>query len=180
MPKQLRPITKQHGFTLIELLVVLIVISIIATFAVLATGDFGQEKRRKAATEKLVMLISLAQQKAILEPAILGVGLSERSYTFYRYKIIPERNTGHWQAIKKDRLLRQERLPKGVTIQVKQTQQRIFPEENKQAKIPQIILLPSGDITPFTVIVSSKDKKKKYRIVGKDNGEIVFSNEENQ
>lgn len=143
----------------------MMIIGITTTFALLAFGDFGQTRRYKAASEELAMLIPLATDQAILEPAILGLKIDERGYGFYRFDL----NKESWLALDKDQLFRYRKLPKGMLMHLRL--QGTSPIPLSKAAVP-IIISPTGNITPFVVDVSQSSGKVLFRIVVKFNGTV--------
>jgi general secretion pathway protein H len=72
------------GFTLLELLIVLVLIGIIASFTLLATGDFGHAKSLEAVAWEFKEKIELAKTYAMQLPSYLELNINEKGYEFYR------------------------------------------------------------------------------------------------
>ena len=80
------------GFTLIEIMVVMVLIGIIASFAVLSVGG-GPRDRLAEEARRLAALVELHQQVAILSGEIRGIQFGRTGYAI----LIPDDN-GQWRA----------------------------------------------------------------------------------
>lgn len=150
---------KIEGFTLIELLIVLVIISVIASFAALSI-HFNENKRLESISNQLVNLFMLAEQEAILRSTPLGFGLTKTEFQFYEY----QNTLKPWKIITTTTLGKHP-IPKDISIQLKQN-------EDKEVKIPQIIISAGGETTAFTILIGKKDKRAAYAIVGEGNGSV--------
>jgi len=94
-----------RGFTLLELMVVLVLISIIFTFAVLSLGGDDLAEAMEQETRRLMTLISMATDEAVLRGEGLAIQFTDNSYEFMVFQ--PE----GWQAPEDDHLLKSYTLP---------------------------------------------------------------------
>lgn len=163
---------KSRGFTLIELLIVILIISIAATFAVLATGDFGRSRAIKADAEQFVMLVKLAKERAILQPEVIGIAVNEQGYQFYRYHLNPNTATAKWLAIKDNSVFRQRKFTKNTRIQLQLKSQTSSQSFNTFGVNPQIIITVTGQITPFNLIMGDSSQANLYKILVTPSGTI--------
>lgn len=160
----------QTGFTLIEILVVLVIISIITAAAVLAFGDFGRGRREKIVADLLQKTIPVAQQRAILQPAILGLSFTNQGYQFRQYWVDPNTQKATWKALSDDDLSRQNAF-RDINYQLKLMKKTPdFIEKNKTLKI---IFLPNGSVTPFKLILSGEGKIS-YELQVQNNGTVTL------
>lgn len=150
-----------QGFTLIELLVVILIISIVAAFAVVATGDFGRSRRVEVAANGFTQNIRLASEQAILEANVLGVSVTAQGYEFYRYQVSVKTSQSKWQVITNDTILHYHKWPQGI-------------HANLLADNNIIVLEPTGDISPFSVLLI-RDHSALFRICANTNGLITTS-----
>jgi len=167
--------TRIRGFTLIEILVVLVIISIITAVAVLSLGSLGGNSAVKHAAEQLADLTDLAAQQAIMRGQQYGLRIAPHGYAFLLFD-------GHtWTPVQDDELLRARRIDSSVTLSLQlegtpislpadTTQQAESDSGNadsqKQALKPQIMLLSSGEITPFKITVSGGGQHPPYLVTG--------------
>jgi type II secretion system protein H len=137
---------RRAGFTLIEVLVVLIIVAIITAVAVIAFGHFGRGLRERIVVEQFERVITVAQQQAILTPAVLGLGISAKGYRFYRYT----RNAAGkptWQSMN-DVLSKPIAFHHLFSLHVKIIGAYDNAKQTRESQ-PAILFLPSGFVTPF-------------------------------
>lgn len=153
-------IKKSRGFTLLEILVVIMIVSIISTFALLAFGDFGKGRQVIVAAEQFAEYIELIQQQAILEMATFGIRCNQQTYQAVRLD-----QQGHWNTIEKTHhVFKPQHFPAATQI----TWQGILTSANT----PQIIIYPSGDTQPFSVVFGYHIPLAK--VSASYNGNILF------
>jgi len=158
------------GFTLIEILVVLVIISIITAVAVLSLGSLGGNSATKQAAEQLSDLTNLVSQQAVMRGQQYGLLIAPHSYTFLLY------DGQNWSPVQDDDLLRARQLESSVTLALQlEGTPIVLPTDDqqtadsdldtgKQKLKPQIMLLSSGEITPFKITISGDDQNLPYVI----------------
>jgi len=172
---------RAHGFTLIELLVVLVIISIIVTVAVISLGALGKEPPAKLAASQLADLAGLAEEQAVMQGQEYGLLIEPHAYTFYIY------DGRSWTAAKDDNLFRRHELGDQVTLTLNldgapvtlapppATVVGAAPAAGTATAAaggeltpkPQLLLLSSGELQPFEIIVSGADKDSgSYTVKG--------------
>lgn len=156
----------RHGFTLIEILIVLLIISIVMGMAVMSIHT-NQNKRAEMLADQLVNVIRLAEQEAMLRPATLGLGLTENTYTFYRYQPDPDPKQPHWIAISAGPLSRHV-FSSSLAITVNINGQTVALDNE-----PHIMISPNGDITPFILRIGKINSPPHYQVTGQENGDIT-------
>jgi len=70
------------GFTLIELLIVMVLIGVIMGMAMLSMGTADPRDQQKTEAERLVKLLDLASQEAIVRGEVIGLELFGQGYRF--------------------------------------------------------------------------------------------------
>ncbi len=152
------------GFTLIEILVVIVIIGITLGFALIAFGDFGQNKKIIYAGEQLENTLRLAQQQAILENSTLGLKINNTSYQILKFQ-----NGSQWQIGSSTNLLfKIHYFPKEMIISLKTT-------TPKNTQDPGIIINSSGETNSFSLNFGTHKDPSIAVLTGKDNGELNFS-----
>ncbi|MCU7942677.1 MAG: type II secretion system minor pseudopilin GspH [Candidatus Thiodiazotropha sp. (ex Cardiolucina cf. quadrata)] len=151
----------QRGFTLIEVMVVVVIIGILINFVTLSLGRSSPQDQLKTEAQRLSNLIGLASEEALLRSLLIGVDISEEEYGFLRLE------EGAWQPME-DNLFRSRQLPEGMEFSIASSQQS---GEDDEENIPEIILLNSGEMTPFELKLSSDRLESYYRLTGSEMGE---------
>lgn len=155
------------GFTLIEVLVVLIIVAIITAVAVMAFGQFDRGRREKMIANQFVRVIAVAQQQAILTPAVLGLGITVKGYQFYQFVLSTQSKKGEWKSLGDDALSNSHAFQRVFQADIKSISASDN-SESKHASDPSILFLPSGFVTPF--VLELNGAKNHFVIVVKNNG----------
>ncbi|MGH8278428.1 MAG: type II secretion system minor pseudopilin GspH [Gammaproteobacteria bacterium] len=164
-----------RGFTLVEILVVLVIISIVTAIGVLSLGALGQSPQAGNAAQKLAAIANLVSQQAVMRGEQYGLRVSPHSYEFLSY------DGSKWSPVTNDDLLRARQLDAGVTLALElqgaairlpvattSSSSALTADDNSgQTQLrPQILLLSSGEITPFKITVSGTRGKQSYVVSG--------------
>jgi type II secretion system protein H len=168
-----KPYKKIKGFTLIELLIVIVIISIVASFALLSIRT-NESKRLETLTGQLVRMLTLAEQEALLRPATIGFALRENQLRFYEYRATQDAEKSPWILLN-DSILNTLHIPSDVQITMKT-------EEEKTPQTSPEIIITSNGITPFILLIGKKNAAPLYKIVATENGNLKSGvvDEENQ
>ena len=174
--------TTASGFTLLELLVVIVIIGIITSMAVVSVRVLGGDHQLDEEARRLRAVLSQAREDAMLEGRDVGVRLDEAGYDFVRFD--GRRNT--WDLVVDDPLLRERRLPDGLRVGLRledrelQLKLRAIPTVEQQP-LPQLMLLASGDLVPFEILLRRDGSEQERVIQGLVDGTIrVRSSEEDE
>ena len=139
------------GFSLIELLVVVVIIGIFAGAAVLSIGAIGNDRELEREAFRLRTLLELLREESVMQTRDYGLLFTEAGYRFYIYD--PERLL--WIDPSDDRFLveRQlEQLSVALTLEDRLiTLDKEFDREGLEEPQPQVVLLSSGEMTPFEI-----------------------------
>lgn len=158
-----------NGFTLLELLVVIVMIGIILSFATLSIHQGGYATQLAETSQRLVAVMTLASQEAIIQGQEIGIYFEKTGYRFYRLEM------GDWQLQKSD-VMRPYTFQGCIQAQL-QVEGENIPllalAHKTEEKMPQILLASSGEITPFIITLGCDTKTQQYRITGTANGTIT-------
>jgi general secretion pathway protein H len=149
-----------RGFTLIEIAVVMLVIVIVlGIVSVNLEPDRDSIVRDEA--NRLALLLQTAQQESILQGKVIGVVIERQGYFFM---VLDDK--GEFKPLSQDDVLYPRPLPSDIAI----TSVEIdgAPEETDK---PRLILLPTGELTVFTVILSRG--ATRWLVKGELTGEIT-------
>ena len=150
-----------RGFTLVELLVVVVLLAILATFAVLAVR--GRDVRALADEEaqRLVALLGLAKEESLFRYRSRGVWFYRDGYDFRDFV------DGGWQTTD-DPLFRERAMPEGVefrlylegrpvVLEVEDAADAVGRDADEAADefVPQLVFFPDGMAIPFELVVEA-------------------------
>jgi general secretion pathway protein H len=145
--KRARP----DGFSLLELLVVVTIIAIFAGAAVLSLGSLGSDRDAQREVARLQGLVSLLREEAVMQSRDYGIYFSEIGYRFYIYDY---QRLG-WLQPTDDQFLAEHLLVESLQLalvledrDVRLTQD-FEPTDRDEPLTPQVVLLASGEVTPF-------------------------------
>jgi general secretion pathway protein H len=150
------------GFTLIEVMVVVVIIGILINYVAISIGRNTPADQLKEESQRLNSLIQLASEEALLRSVLIGVDITEESYSFLSL------NEGEWEVMS-DNLFRERKLPEAVEISIATA----LPEgDDDEKRAPEIILMSSGEMTLFDLKISSEHLESYYRLTGNELGEL--------
>ena len=179
----------QSGFTLIEVMLVVLIIGLVAGFAMYTVDSSGPQNKLKRSAQKFVALTELALDKAVLSGRDFGIAFDQEQYHFV--ELVEQR----WQPLQ-DKIFQEQSLEEiDISLEVEGFEWRpdletfgsneLFGEreidrdqdEIEKPHIPQLLILSSGELTPFTLgwqIASSlsvglTERQQQYRVETKGN-----------
>ncbi len=180
---------RDRGFTLIELLVSIVIISIILSIAVMSLSLVGDDREVRQEAQRLMSLLEVAQDDAVLQGREFGVEFLLGSYRFVEYEPL----SGQWFEILGADLLRTRQLPEEMEFGLILEDKRITLEETPieladadQAEVtaqarnyaPHIMIFSSGDMTPFEVHINRVTDSLSVALQGDLLGNLEFVDDE--
>ncbi len=154
----------RRGFTLIELLVVIALLGILISIAVVSFNLIGDDRGVQKEIQKLSSLIDLASEEAQMQGRDYGLEFLQTGYRFVEYD--PFLDT--WNEVIDDELLRPRTLQEDMELELRLEDRRVLLQtEAKETEqeddmnnrdltddyLPHVLILASGDITPFQLFV---------------------------
>lgn len=171
----------QQGFTLLEIMVVVVIMGVMITFASLSVGSRVNEDKLENEARRAEAIIKLASEEAEAKGVEIGLRFSEGGYRLLRLD-----ETKQWQDYEQSGPLRRRsfsapfalaltvdgravKLPAELTPEqeaaLANSATLKSDEEDEASRItPQVLLLSSGEITPFTLQITAPGIKASYRI----------------
>lgn len=144
-----------QGFTLVELLVVIVILGSLIGLAVLSTGIAGPARELRNEAERLAGLIAVLAEEAVLDNREYGLLLQAEGYRVLRYDPLAAR----WQALDD----KSHRLPAWAELSVELEGEALHLPQAAESRgaanpVPQLLLLSSGELSPFRVRLSERRK----------------------
>jgi len=147
----------QKGFTLIEILIVVVIVAVLVSAVTLSFPPTG-DKLLKEHGERFSALVGLAQDEAILQSSELALEVDSKGYAFYRNE------NNNWTAYSEPPFSKRQ-FP--VEIQTKMYLDGISIDLiDRDKDTPQVVILSSGEMTPFTYKLNYNNKSELTLKVG--------------
>jgi general secretion pathway protein H len=152
-----------RGFTLLEIMVVVAIIGIFVGVVVLSTDLVSNQRRLEQEARRLDTIVRFAADEALLQTQDFGILICEDSYHFFVYSYDVE----DWIPYAA-RPFEPHRLDEDMSLALKledreiileteaeafdpQMSEQLTEEEIDDLPEPQIVILSSGEVTPFQV-----------------------------
>ena len=162
-----------RGFSLIELLVVVFIIGLFAGMAVLSLNVIGADRELEREALRLRSLLDTLMDEAVLQTRDYGVLFTNNGYRFFVY----DYQTLGWLDPVGDELLREHRLTEPLAMALFLEDREVVldseyePEFGQQPQ-PQVMLLASGEITPFEARLFRDPTGGRYLLEGTLDGSL--------
>lgn len=148
-----------RGFTLIELLIVIFIISIVTAVAMLSV-HVNDNKRMQAVANEIAETITLAEEEAILQPAVLGMSLHGQAMQFMLYQPTAKEK---WVVVQNDDGgLKTHTFPADIKLNIVSS-----------GKMPQVIISNNGAITPFSIYIGKQSAEARFIVRGESDGNVI-------
>ncbi|MGF1759061.1 type II secretion system minor pseudopilin GspH [Photobacterium sagamiensis] len=174
------------GFTLIEILLVLVLLATSAV-AVIMTLPESKEDKVKEEAARFHHLVQLLGEDALLNGVDYGIRIERHSYQFL------ELTSKDWQPIAQSRFFTDVEVGDDIDLRVEmggyswQDKDRLFKpgslfdedlfaEQTDKDKIkpPQIVVMASGEYTPFTLAFEVDGVNQFWRIQADELGQLFL------
>ncbi|MDP3294270.1 MAG: type II secretion system minor pseudopilin GspH [Nevskia sp.] len=179
---------QQGGFTLLELLAVIAIIGVIVTFVSLSIGNRALDDRLEAESKRLEQLLRLAEDEADLKGIAIGLAFTPEGY---RFLIADARSK--WDDYAQSGIFRSRPLLQPFYAELR-IEGRLIPliqpkesksgsdskaadgddKEDEATKLkPQVLMLPGGQMTPFTLDLKAPNYPVYMHIEGNLLGQVT-------
>ncbi len=162
------------GFTLIELLIVMVLIGLITGMAVLSMGTADPRQQQKLEAERLVKLLELASQEAIVRGDIIGLEIFSKGY---RFAVVENHK---WRQESTDMVFRSRTLMPQMLLALDMMQQAValIPESIQAIDPhPQVVFTPDGDMELFNIKMTLQDSDSIFVVSNTQKDGLVISTE---
>jgi general secretion pathway protein H len=162
----------QRGFTLWELLIVVAIIAITVSMVQLSMGLSGESRDLKSVGKSLGKLFHLLGQEAVFEGRNYAVSVQDQGF------IVLEYNAGEWARsdqsfFKRIKLTESQRSELIIEDQV-------IDISPKTPPIPHILILSSGEMTPFEWRIRDRLTQSGITLQGNVLGGVLMTGPEPQ
>ena len=160
--------------TLPELLIVTVIVSLLAGIALLGFDMHNPQRTLEREAERLRLILSMAEERALITGAEYGVYLGEKEYQLLEYDGL-ERQWLYSGAP----MFQSYRLPEYLELVLEMEDRPVLPLRvidgdgnsgeggyETPAPPPQIQIYSSGELTPFDIFLKPVDGSRRYRISG--------------
>ena len=145
-------------------MVTMILIGIIASFAVLSLRGHNTSEQLATEARRLTTLLEMARQETLLRGEQRGVHFTKTGYAFLTLK-----GKSQWLPLSDSVLQQEYRLPAGFSLKL-WVEGRPVDFARTPADLPHVLLLSSGESTAFTVVFSDAEDnrydRKSYQVSG--------------
>ncbi|MDN3608559.1 prepilin-type N-terminal cleavage/methylation domain-containing protein [Vibrio ostreicida] len=179
------------GFTLLEILLVLVLMSL-ASVAVISTLPTSSKDNAEKQAKSLFQRVLLLNEEAILSGRDFGLRVDEKKSAYYLMTLESE----GWQKLDIEQIPYQTVLSDGVDIKLVLgggawgDDDRLFKpsslfdeemfadqEDKKKLRPPQVFIVSSGEVTPFSVSISPQSgslDQDAWKVVAKESGQVIL------
>lgn len=172
----------EKGFTLLEIMLVLLLMGMISVGVVMTLPSSANlDKSSKWHAQRFSTLLQFAQDQALISNSELGIEFSEQVYQFAFYDLRSKK----WKPVEDSRIGGSIELPASIIAEynlagsvwdeIEQEDDDPFKEQEylvqiegqeKEIKIsPQVFIMSSGEVTPFSYQFSNAEDDQKTVLV---------------
>jgi type II secretory pathway pseudopilin PulG len=164
-------------------LVVIVIIGILVSAATLAIGVLGRDRQSENEMQRLWAVLQQTREETELQGLDIGVFFCATGYEFLRF----DRHEQRWVTISDDRLFATHNLPEGLKFRLWMDGKEIvlkpgFPNREDEAEdkkwAAQVMVLSSGDTTPFEAQVERDNAPALWRIVAQADNDVRIERRE--
>ncbi|MDF0534573.1 type II secretion system minor pseudopilin GspH [Shewanella yunxiaonensis] len=177
-----------QGFTLLEVMLVILLMGLMAAAVTLSIGGGDQQQQLKREAQRFISVTEAVADEAVLSGQFVGIVVDKNAYHYVIY--IDDK----WQPLQRDNLVSEHQLPEGISTDIEveglpldqdedkdslfDDDKKPFDDDPKQQNNPepQIMLLPSGEMTGFelTFIASGGEQHYQQLVSGDNLGRLVM------
>jgi general secretion pathway protein H len=161
------------GFSLLELLVVVAIIGLLAQAVALSWRALGNDQEIEQETGRLRGVIDLLHEEALMQSRDYGLMFTETGYRFYvfDYQLL------EWAEPQADRLLEPHALRSRLSMTLELDGREVplvpdFESQDLENPEPQVMLLSSGEVTPFTIEMTRADIQGRFELTVALDGKV--------
>lgn len=163
----------QAGFSLLELLVVVAIIGLLVRAVTLSWSTLGNDREIEQETNRLRGVVGLLHEEALMQSRDYGLMFTETGYRFYVF----DYGELEWVLPPGDRLLEPHTLQPQLSLTLALDGRDVplepdFDSQDLENPEPQIMLLSSGEVTPFTIEVARRGIEGHFELTTELDGSV--------
>jgi len=167
------------GFTLLELLVVVAIIGLLSASVALSFRAIGNDQDMEQETSRLRSMIDLLREEALMQSRDYGLMFTETGYRFYVF----DYRELKWIDPPIDRLLEPHALRPLLSVALmldgrEVPLERDFESQDIENPEPQVMLLSSGEVTPFEIEMSRDGVRGRFELSVALDGKVDVAQED--
>lgn len=174
------------GFTLIEILLVLVLLASSAVAVIVALPESKEDKVKDEAA-RFHHLVQLLGEDALLNGIDYGVRVERNRYQFLQL------TSQDWQPVQESRFFTEVEMDEDIKLRVEiggyswQDKDRLFKPgslfdedlfaeqtDKKKIKPPQVVVMASGEYTPFTLEFEIDGENQFWRVQADELGQLFL------
>ena len=171
--------TAQRGFSFLELLVVVAIIGLLAAAVSWSIGALGNDRELADESTRLRGVLTLLHEESLMQGRDYAVMFTQTGYRFYVY----DYQQLAWVEPQADELLAQHALKPQLLISLLLDGRPVqldndFESRDVDTPEPQIMLLASGEVTPFAIEVARDGVEGHFELTAQLDGKLTVTEED--
>ena len=167
------------GFSLLELLVVVAIIGLLAQAVALSWRALGNDQEIEQETTRLRGVIDLLHEEALMQSRDYGLMFTETGYRFYVF----DYQQLEWVEAQGDDLLQPHALRPLLSMTLFLDGREVpldpdFESQDIENAEPQVMLLSSGEVTPFQIEMSRDGVSGRFDLEVSLDGKVAVTQQE--
>lgn len=163
----------QAGFSLLELLVVVAIIGLLVRAVTLSWSTLGNDREIEQEANRLRGVIDLLQEEALMQTRDYGLMFTETGYRFFVF----DYGELEWVLPPGDRLLEPHTLRPQLELTLQLDGRDVpleqdFESQDIENAEPQVMLLSTGEVTPFTIEVARRGIAGRFELTAELDGTV--------
>lgn len=163
----------EAGFSLLELLVVVAIIGLLVRAVTLSWDVLGDDREIEQETGRLRSVIDLLHEEALMQSRDYGLMFTQTGYRFFVF----DYQQLAWVEPQADRLLEPHTLRPQLSMALVLDGREVpldpdFESQDIETPEPQVMLLSSGEVTPFTIEMTRAGIDGRFEMTTQLDGKI--------
>jgi len=163
----------EAGFSLLELLVVVVIIGLLVRAVMLSWAVLGNDREIEQEAARLRSVIDLLHEEALMQSRDYGLMFTQTGYRFYLF----DYQRLEWVVPAADRLLETHRLPPQLSMTLVLDGRQVpllrdFESRQIENAEPQVMVLSSGEVTPFTLEMTREGIDGRFELTAALDGTV--------